>query len=474
MDAFPTALDVAAAIRSRELSATEALEETLRRVDAVDPHLNAITWRDDDDARRAGPGGRRPRGVEPARGPATVLRGAHPHQGPHVGGGLADHLRLGRCRRRPHRGERARRRGPRTGRRSSWPAAATPRSSGPSRRPRTCATASPATRGTSTAHPRRCRRAGHPPPPPPGCSPSPTPTTGAARSASPPRAAGWWASRSAGGRVPALAQAWEGGLRRGCRHPHRGRHRRGARRHLGSRPARLVERTSARCARSPRRSAPRLEPLRVALVTDTRDRAAHRPGLRGRRPSAPPGRSRRAGHTVVDVPTGLPHRGVRHPLRDRGEHRPRRPTTTAVDWSQRRGAQPAEPRGSSAQVDSIAYAEAVAALQRWTRRVNAQWGARVRRPRHPDDGDRARPGRPGARRGAGRSRAASRPPSSTPCIFTAVFNMNGLPASRRCPVHQSPCRSPASASRRSSPAPGRRPASSGCPQPGSEQRPPLE
>lgn len=51
MDAFPTALDVAAQIRSGEVSPLEWLEECLARIDRRNPDLNAVTWRDDDAAR---------------------------------------------------------------------------------------------------------------------------------------------------------------------------------------------------------------------------------------------------------------------------------------------------------------------------------------------------------------------------------------------------------------------------------------
>lgn len=52
MEDFPTALGLAAAIRAKDISPSEALEETLRRVDALDPRINSVTWRDDEDARR--------------------------------------------------------------------------------------------------------------------------------------------------------------------------------------------------------------------------------------------------------------------------------------------------------------------------------------------------------------------------------------------------------------------------------------
>jgi amidase len=49
---FGSALELAAALRRRELSAAEALDACLEAVDRVNPELNAVTWRDDEDARR--------------------------------------------------------------------------------------------------------------------------------------------------------------------------------------------------------------------------------------------------------------------------------------------------------------------------------------------------------------------------------------------------------------------------------------
>ncbi len=48
-----SALDLAAALRARELSAVELLEACLQAVDARNPELNAIVWRDDETARAA-------------------------------------------------------------------------------------------------------------------------------------------------------------------------------------------------------------------------------------------------------------------------------------------------------------------------------------------------------------------------------------------------------------------------------------
>jgi amidase len=51
--AHETALSVAAAIRGRKVSPVEVLDECLRRVDAADGRLNAVVWRDDEQARAA-------------------------------------------------------------------------------------------------------------------------------------------------------------------------------------------------------------------------------------------------------------------------------------------------------------------------------------------------------------------------------------------------------------------------------------
>ena len=50
IDPWPSALDLAAAIRRREVSPTEAMTEFLTRVDARDPQLNAFALRDDERA----------------------------------------------------------------------------------------------------------------------------------------------------------------------------------------------------------------------------------------------------------------------------------------------------------------------------------------------------------------------------------------------------------------------------------------
>ena len=50
-DPFTSALDLATLIRSGELSPVEALDASLERMDRLNPVLNAVVWRDDDEAR---------------------------------------------------------------------------------------------------------------------------------------------------------------------------------------------------------------------------------------------------------------------------------------------------------------------------------------------------------------------------------------------------------------------------------------
>ncbi len=47
------ALELAAALRRRELSSVEALDACLAAVDERNPQLNAVIWRNDEDARAA-------------------------------------------------------------------------------------------------------------------------------------------------------------------------------------------------------------------------------------------------------------------------------------------------------------------------------------------------------------------------------------------------------------------------------------
>lgn len=52
MDPFASATEAAAAVRRRDVSPVELLDACLARVDALDPEINAVVWRDPDGARR--------------------------------------------------------------------------------------------------------------------------------------------------------------------------------------------------------------------------------------------------------------------------------------------------------------------------------------------------------------------------------------------------------------------------------------
>ncbi|MHB8190683.1 MAG: amidase [Ferrimicrobium sp.] len=52
LDSMPSALEVAAAIRAKEVSPLEVLDACLARVDSLNGEINAVTWRNDDDARK--------------------------------------------------------------------------------------------------------------------------------------------------------------------------------------------------------------------------------------------------------------------------------------------------------------------------------------------------------------------------------------------------------------------------------------
>jgi amidase len=51
MDIFSSALDLASAIRSRAISPVEVLDHCLGQIDKLNPELNAVIWRNDDEAR---------------------------------------------------------------------------------------------------------------------------------------------------------------------------------------------------------------------------------------------------------------------------------------------------------------------------------------------------------------------------------------------------------------------------------------
>jgi len=51
VDQFPSALAAAAAVRARQVSPTELVDAALERIDRINPGLNAVIWRNDDQAR---------------------------------------------------------------------------------------------------------------------------------------------------------------------------------------------------------------------------------------------------------------------------------------------------------------------------------------------------------------------------------------------------------------------------------------
>src|SRR5580700_5000897 len=53
LDPTSSALELAAALRRRELSAVELLDACLTAIDHSNPQLNAVIWRNDEDARAA-------------------------------------------------------------------------------------------------------------------------------------------------------------------------------------------------------------------------------------------------------------------------------------------------------------------------------------------------------------------------------------------------------------------------------------
>ena len=104
-----------------------------------------------------------------------------------------------------------------------------------------------------------------------------------------------------------------------------------------------------------------------------------------------------------------------------------------VDWDQ---VQPHNQAGrrQAQEIDSISYVEAVMALQLWTRKVNAQWGGAfdlLVTPTMPIQPVRA---------GLITDEITSQPDETSETVlasvtYTAMFNMNGLPAIS-LPVHQ--------------------------------------
>lgn len=429
MDAFPTALDVAAAIRARQVSPTEVLEETLRRIEAVNPSVNAITWHDDADARRraraaddlvaATPAEDLPpfcgvpipiKDLTPVAGWPTTYGSAGAPDEPTEESELvveaferAGFVLAGRTN-TPEFGPITAAENVRYGiTRNPWDLERTPGGSSGG------ASAATASGMVAVAHG----------------------NDGGGSIRIPASCCGLVGLKVSRGRVPTMAQAWEGGAVEGVLT------------HTVADTAAVLDAIAGPDplgwwnAPAPERAfaqevgAP-VEPLRVALVTDTRIGLPTDPAC----VAAAEGTVRaleEAGHTIVDVqPDFHVEEFVTHFLTvvnsglsaydDR------------VDWS-RVEEHNRLSRLRAAQVDSIAYAKSVAALQRWTRRVNAQWGDAFDVLVTPTLAIEPVP--------AGQILAeVQADPGSTSAtvfhsvIFTSVFNMNGLPAIS-LPVHQS-------------------------------------
>ena len=51
MDPYISALELAAAIRAKEISPVEVVDHYLERTDRINPKINAVVWRRDEDLR---------------------------------------------------------------------------------------------------------------------------------------------------------------------------------------------------------------------------------------------------------------------------------------------------------------------------------------------------------------------------------------------------------------------------------------
>ena len=233
------------------------------------------------------------------------------------------------------------------------------------------------------------------------------------------------------GRVPALAQAWEGAAVEGVvshtvadtaavldliSGPDR----------LGWWNAPAPERPFADEVGAP------VEPRRIALVTDTARGLPTAPAcVESAQRTADALAS--AGHEIVDVvPDFHIEEFIGHFLTV--VNAGLAAYDDMVDWA-RVEEHNRVSRAAAGGVDSIAYAKAVAALQRWTRAVKAQWGEQFDVLVTPTMAIEPAPA------GQILAEVQADPDGVSPTVlhsvlFTAVFNMNGLPAIS-LPVHQS-------------------------------------
>ena len=93
MDPFTPATELAAALRRRQLSPVELLDACLAQVDRLNPSLNAVVWRNDEQARREA--SLLAEDLAAGRDDLPPFAGVPiPDQGPHAGRRVAGHLRL--------------------------------------------------------------------------------------------------------------------------------------------------------------------------------------------------------------------------------------------------------------------------------------------------------------------------------------------------------------------------------------------
>jgi amidase len=429
MDDFPTALGLAAAIRAKEISPSEALEETLRRVDALDPAINAVIWRDDEDARRrakaaddavaSGSAAELPpfcgvpipiKDLTPVAGWPTTYGSAGASDDPTPDSELvveafeaAGFVLAGRTN-TPEFGPITAAENVRYGiSRNPWDTDHTPGGSSGG------AAAATAAGMYSIAHA----------------------NDGGGSIRIPASCCGLVGLKPSRGRVPMRAQAWEGAAVEGV--VTQTVADTAAVLDLISRPDRLgwwnapaPERPFADEVGAPSSG------LRVAVVTDTALGLPTDPACLDA-VNATVAALEEAGHHVVDA---VPDFGleefiagfitvVNAGLAAYDDH---------VDWSLVE-AHNRLSREAAGQVDCITYAKAVAALQAWTRRVNAQWGDAFDLLVTPTMAIEP------AKAGQILSEVQADPANTSPTVlhsvlFTAVFNMNGLPAVS-LPLHQS-------------------------------------
>jgi amidase len=427
-DDFPTALGLAAAIRAREISPSEALAETLRRLDERNPALNAVVWRDDDEARdrarvaddlvaSTDPGDLPPFcGVPLPIKDLTDVAG-WPNTYGSTGAGLdpADENELivdafegggfvltGRTN-TPEFGSITATENERYGiTRNPWALDRTPGGSSGG------AAAATAAGMYALAHA----------------------SDGGGSIRIPASCCGLVGLKASRGRVPSRLPGWEGASTEG------------AVTHTVADTAAILDLISTAdpygWSNAPAAARPFVEeldadqaPLRVAVVTDTALGLPTAPACQDAVAAAAAALAE-AGHTIVDASPDLHiDEFVGHFVTVLNAELGL--LDDAIDWA-RAEAHNRLGREAAGEVDSAAYARAVAALRTWTRRVNRQWGDGFDVLLTPTMAIEPAPA------GQILAEVQADPGGVSPTVlhsvlFTAVFNMNGLPAIS-VPTHQ--------------------------------------